>query len=171
MRADARFASTKACHLCDFNLPEPLHVSIKYWECPQCGALHHRDVNAWKRLGLCRVSLESDAQAPVAGAATVNDDLVGRQLKPVSTEAITPVRETPQIRPCRLSVLKRPSYMGLKLGRVVEPSDLKALGAGVRSGELLAATKVRLSNGGVVRASELAASDRIGVQDTEMSSL
>ncbi len=37
--------SSKNCHCCRYKMPEmPLHKRI--WLCPECGAVHDRDINA-----------------------------------------------------------------------------------------------------------------------------
>lgn len=43
--ADRWFASSKTCHECGHKL-ESLPLSVRHWECPECGAGHDRDVNA-----------------------------------------------------------------------------------------------------------------------------
>lgn len=43
--ADRFFASSKTCSACGHKLDELL-LSVREWTCPECGALHNRDVNA-----------------------------------------------------------------------------------------------------------------------------
>jgi putative transposase len=42
---DRFFPSTKLCYACGFKL-DSLDLSVRKWECPQCGRGHDRDVNA-----------------------------------------------------------------------------------------------------------------------------
>ncbi|EEQ4684986.1 IS200/IS605 family element transposase accessory protein TnpB [Escherichia coli] len=45
VKLDQWFASSKTCHCCGYKMPEmPLHKRI--WRCPECGAVHDRDINA-----------------------------------------------------------------------------------------------------------------------------
>jgi putative transposase len=46
---DRWFPSSKACHKCG-HVAEKLPLNIREWECPQCGVLHDRDVNAAKNI-------------------------------------------------------------------------------------------------------------------------
>lgn len=43
--ADRYYSSSKKCNRCGYVLPE-LKLSVRYWECPACGASHDRDINA-----------------------------------------------------------------------------------------------------------------------------
>ena len=173
-QAPAQFPSTKACHKCDLNLPESLDVSIKFWVCPQCGHLHQRDLNASKRLGLS-INAEASANAdgiPAAGTAVVKDvpDCPPERL---STLAVGTSGETHKTRGYVLGSLKRTSYVGLTLGKVEEPSDLKELYgyAHSRAGsKLLATAKVRLPAGIVVPLRELQPDGSIGVYVQDLSS-
>ena len=43
--ADKWFPSSKMCSDCGYVLPE-LSLGVRQWQCPECGAEHHRDINA-----------------------------------------------------------------------------------------------------------------------------
>lgn len=47
--ADRFYPSSKACSECGYVLPK-LNLSIRIWECPNCGEIHDRDINAAKNL-------------------------------------------------------------------------------------------------------------------------
>lgn len=37
--------TSKTCHCCGYVNPK-IKVGVNYWECPNCGAKHNRDINA-----------------------------------------------------------------------------------------------------------------------------
>jgi putative transposase len=53
--ADRWFASSKTCSSCGHKCDE-LPLSVREWDCPTCGTLHDRDVNAAKNLANLAVS-------------------------------------------------------------------------------------------------------------------
>ena len=40
------YASTQTCHICGHKEPKTKALSIRKWTCPECKAMHDRDVNA-----------------------------------------------------------------------------------------------------------------------------
>lgn len=40
------YASSQTCHECGFQNTAVRDLSVREWECPECGAAHHRDTNA-----------------------------------------------------------------------------------------------------------------------------
>jgi putative transposase len=58
--ADRWFASSKICSTCTMKNTE-LTLSVREWECPHCGAMHHRDINAAKNLEKMAVSFTVSA--------------------------------------------------------------------------------------------------------------
>lgn len=48
--ANRYYASSQICSNCDFKNPKIKNQKIRRWKCPQCGAIHDRDVNAAKNL-------------------------------------------------------------------------------------------------------------------------
>jgi len=44
-KADRFFPSSKRCHICGF-INENLTLKDREWECPECNAIHNRDLNA-----------------------------------------------------------------------------------------------------------------------------
>ena len=42
---DRYFASSKTCSACQYKLDE-LTLSVRKWQCPNCGTVHNRDYNA-----------------------------------------------------------------------------------------------------------------------------
>ncbi len=63
---DRWYPSSKRCNDCGFTLSE-LPLSVREWRCPECGAVHDRDVNAAKNIlaaGLA-VSVCGEGVSPV----------------------------------------------------------------------------------------------------------
>jgi putative transposase len=64
------FPSTKACSDCGHVL-RSLPLNIRAWTCPQCGAIHDRDVNAGKN-----IALEAKRLIAAGIAGTANGGIV-----------------------------------------------------------------------------------------------
>jgi putative transposase len=45
VRIDRRYPSSKLSHACRY-MAESLPLNVRYWECPSCGTVLDRDVNA-----------------------------------------------------------------------------------------------------------------------------
>ena len=46
VKIDKFFPSSQVCHCCGHKHAETKDLSVRKWACPQCGAVHDRDVNA-----------------------------------------------------------------------------------------------------------------------------
>ena len=61
---DQFFPSSKRCSCCGFTMSK-MPLSVREWECPECGAHHDRDVNA-------AINIKAAGLAVLAHGATVN---------------------------------------------------------------------------------------------------
>lgn len=80
--ADRFFASSKTCSNCGFVLSE-LSISIRTWDCPKCGKLHDRDVNAAMNLAAYAVSSMVNA---CGGSSSGHMDVPYGETAPVKQE-------------------------------------------------------------------------------------
>ena len=46
VKIDKFFLSSQVCHCCGHKHSETKDLSVREWACPQCGAVHDRDINA-----------------------------------------------------------------------------------------------------------------------------
>jgi putative transposase len=68
--ADRFFASSKTCSACGQKLDD-LPLSVRRWTCPDCGAVHDRDVNA-------AINLKKLPRIRLAAASHFSDTLIAR---------------------------------------------------------------------------------------------
>ena len=50
IKIDKFYASSRLCNVCGYKNDKVKNLSVREWECPQCGALHDRDENAAKNI-------------------------------------------------------------------------------------------------------------------------
>ena len=42
--------TTRTCSVCGLVLDDEVHYKRKRWQCPKCGAIHNREINAAKNI-------------------------------------------------------------------------------------------------------------------------
>lgn len=50
VKIDRFFPSSQTCHICGAINPKTKDLSVRKWECPECGLQHDRDINAAKNI-------------------------------------------------------------------------------------------------------------------------
>ena len=50
IKIDTFYASSQLCFVCGYQNPDIKDLSVRTWICPQCGAIHDRDINAAKNI-------------------------------------------------------------------------------------------------------------------------
>jgi putative transposase len=63
VKVDRFFPSSKRCHVC-LVIRDGLTLSDRHWQCPGCGTIHDRDLNA-------AINLELEGLALLAGSGYV----------------------------------------------------------------------------------------------------
>ncbi len=87
--ADRWFASSKICSVCGVK-QDKMPLAVRQWTCPDCGAIHDRDVNAARNLLALGLAALSRPTVSSAGCEACGEEGAGSgrkaRVKPASTK-------------------------------------------------------------------------------------